>query len=526
LILWKINTGEILQRFERTSSAITAIDVATNKLIAVSAHQDGSLMLWSLYKSQPIKRFEHQGASITTVAISPDASWILFTSSAMRDLFLRQIDGVDGTLLNQQTFGCIPGHLALSPDVSYVLVTCQAVIFQVYIQDWNLQRSFSESSDVINAISISQDGRLGFSASKDGNLRVWNLSGQLDHHIENINADHLTAIAISPDGKYLLMNDTNKLGYERPALWDILQRKAVFTYTGFYTAITVGAVTISPDNHFVAITGYLEDIDNSTVITPTVMVWDQKRSSYLCRFNVFTAPGRAVAFSPDSQYLLAGSQDPINRTGQLILWDVQTCKQVRQFDTSEDVTSIAFNADGTHAITGTGFFGRVTLWDVVTGEVIKYFSYTDYGPVLGVAFGPGYRTVLGSGLADLYLWDVQTGNFIRRYSGLSTSPWSVVISSDGKYILSCTMEGDVILWDFSTGEELHRLNTHLGIFSVMFSPDGKTAYAASKDGKLVEWHIAEKSLPELLDWINSNRYVRDLTCEERQQYHVDPLCKP
>ncbi len=88
------------------------------------------------------------------------------------------------------------------------------------------------------------------------------------------------------------------------------------------------------------------------------------------------------------------------------------------------------------------------------------------------------------------------------------------------------MNGEVILWDFSTGEELHRLNIHSAVSNVLFSPDGRIAYAASPDGKLIEWQIAEKSLSELLDWIDLNRYVRDLTCLERQQYHVDPQCNP
>jgi cell division protease FtsH len=30
----------------------------------------------------------------------------------------------------------------------------------------------------------------------------------------------------------------------------------------------------------------------------------------------------------------------------------------------------------------------------------------------------------------------------------------------------------------------------------------------------------------LLDWIKTIRYVGELTCDERQQYHVDPQCTP
>jgi WD40 repeat protein len=246
-----------------------------------------------------------------------------------------------------------------------------------------------------------------------------------------------------------------------------------------------------------------------------------------CRFNAYDAFGRSVAFSPDSQYLLAGSQDPIAQTGQLILWNIQTCQSVRQFDTHEDVAGIKFSTDGTRAITGAGYYGRATLWDVATGKAIRRFTYPFIGgPVLGVAFGPGESTILGSGEADLYLWDVDSGEIIRRYIGHSPWPWTLDLSSDEKYVISGGVDGNLILWDFATGEELHRLNFTQPVYSAVFSPDSKIIYAAVEGGKLVEWRLAEKSLPELLDWIDANRYVRELTCEERQQYHVDPLCSP
>ena len=526
LILWELKTGIRVQVYDEASSPITALAVAANRLTAVTAHQDGSLQLWSLYKSLPIQHFENQGNAINSVAISPDASWILFTNSAQPNLFLHKIDSLSGTLLNQQLFGCIPGHLALSPDASYALVPCQEVIFQVYIQNWNLQRSFSESPDRINAIAINQDGRIGLSASSDATLRLWNLGDQLDYQIETINTDILNAIAISSDGKNLLVNDARSNAFQQPALWGIQQRKVVRTFQSyFYKSIKSGEVSISPDNHFVASAGWLADWYDPTIISPLVAIWNvgfQKEGDLHCHFDQLKAPGRAVAFSLDSQYLLAGSQDPNNKTGELFLWDVQTCQLVRKFETNEDVTSIAFSADGTRAITGTGFFGRAILWNVATGKEIRRFAYADHGPVMSVAFGPGDATVLASGLADLYLWDVETGSFIRRYSGLSTYPYSMAISSDGKYVLSGTMNGEVILWDFSTGEELHRLETHQEVYRVLFSPDRRIAYAASPNGKLIEWQIAEKSLPELRDWISSNRYVRPLTDEEMQLYHVNP----
>jgi WD40 repeat protein len=58
----------------------------------------------------------------------------------------------------------------------------------------------------------------------------------------------------------------------------------------------------------------------------------------------------------------------------------------------------------------------------------------------------------------------------------------------------------VILWDFSTGQELHRLSAHKQpVYSAAFSPGSQGAFSVSTDGLLIQWQIAEKSLPELLD---------------------------
>jgi WD40 repeat protein/transcriptional regulator with XRE-family HTH domain len=526
IILWELRTGTIVQSYNQTSSPVTAISVYASKLTVVSAHQDGSLWLWSLYKSQLIQHFENQGAGIDSVAISPDGSWILIAESVPPDLYIRKIDVLTGTLLNQLMFGCMPGHLALSPDASYALVTCQSTIYQVDLQNWVLQRNFSESSAFINAITISQYGSLALSASEDGSMRLWNLGNPLIPQIKNVKVDILNAIAISPNGERLMVNDSRENGIEQPGLWDIAHNTIIREYSGFVGVVSPGAVAFSSDNRFVAAAGWLVDKKANTSTTPIVMVWYTDIGDIHCRLDAYLAPGRAVAFSPDSLYLLAGSQDPVTRSGQLILWDVKTCQRVHQFDTTEDVTSIAFSTDGTRAITGSGYYGRVILWDVATGKEIRRFLYADYGPVLSVAFGPADDTILASGSADLYLWDVNTGNILRRYSGLSTTPYSVAISPDGKYVLAGSMGGEVILLEFATWEELHRFEANQEVYSVLFSPDGKTAFAASRDGKLITWQITEKSLSELQDWISSNRYVRPLTCAEKQQYLIpDSTCK-
>jgi WD40 repeat protein len=104
--------------------------------------------------------------------------------------------------------------------------------------------------------------------------------------------------------------------------------------------------------------------------------------------------------------------------------------------------------------------------------------------------------------------------------------WGLDISPDGRYALSGSEDSTVILWDFETGELLRRFTGHTGwVPSVAFSPDGQTAFSVSDDGTLIQWQVADPPLEELIAWAHANRYVRDLTCEERARYRVEPLCE-
>ena len=443
---------------------------------------------------------------------------------------IQAIDVQAGRSLNKQSLSCIVTSLATSADGAYLLAGCSVDILLIDLQNWSIQARLYGFPSLINAVSINHYGNLGISANKDGSLRVWNLGNQEAFHTTTLEADHLTSLAASRDGKYLLISDAAKDGNIQPALWDIERGEVVRTYPLPISDIAPGALKISPDGRYAAAAGVFSDTPGVFSGTPRVLLWDLESGKLVCpplegftAFEGYIVHARAVAFSPDGRSVLAGSQTIYGPLGDLFLWDVQSCKLIRPFDTSEDVTSIAFSSDGRRAISGTSFIARVALWDVATGKSIGQYSYPgDYGGVLNVAFGPGDQTIMGSGVPDLYQWDVDTKSIRQRYTGLTMYSFNMALSSDGRYVLSGTSNGDVVLWNISNGEEVGRLNTHQNVWSVAFSADSKTAFVGTDLGRLIEWHFSDKPLPELLDWISANRYVRELAPEEKQQYHLNP----
>jgi hypothetical protein len=63
------------------------------------------------------------------------------------------------------------------------------------------------------------------------------------------------------------------------------------------------------------------------------------------------------------------------------------------------------------------------------------------------------------------------------------------------------------------------------VISVVVSDDGKYAFSAGQDFTIRQWQLTNPSLDEMLAWVADNRYLRELSCEERQLYKIDEeLC--
>ena len=101
----------------------------------------------------------------------------------------------------------------------------------------------------------------------------------------------------------------------------------------------------------------------------------------------------------------------------------------------------------------------------------------------------------------------------------------VTFSPDGKTALTGSADNTVRLWDLATGREIRRFEGHTDrVWQVVFTADGQSALSASADKTIRLWHIS-RSLDELMTWTYTHRYVRDITCEERDQYMIEPFCE-
>lgn len=292
---------------------------------------------------------------------------------------------------------------------------------------------------------------------------------------------YVYAAVFSPDGKALVSVD----GDETIRLWEAATGKNSSILKGHTKGVR--CVAFSPDGKILA----------SGSFDKTVRLWEVASGKEIRALPGHQEYVRCVAFSPDGRTLVSVSND-----GTIRLWEAATGKDIRSLTVSKNdtVESVAFSPDGKILASVGGETTR--LWDVGTGKEVRKWTKAalrhDSPPAVhSVAFSPDGKA-LASGIGNfIRLWDVATGKEIITLEGHEGMVVinSLAFSPDGKTLASGSSasssmdEGEekcIRLWNLATGKAIQSLGGHpVGVYSVAFSPDGKTLASGGDKGVLV-----------------------------------------
>jgi serine/threonine protein kinase len=278
------------------------------------------------------------------------------------------------------------------------------------------------------AVAIAADGKRGLSASRDGEVCLWDLhTGDRIRRFLGHTSD-VTGLAFAPDGKRFL--SSSKDGLLR--LWDVEAGETVRLYRGHVGA--AWCVAFSKDGKRAA----------SGESNGTVHLWDAKTGRELVTCVGHTGAVRVVAFSPDDSLLLSASED---RT--LRLWRTDTGTEIRRFVGHNGIVyGAAISPDGRQILSGSAD-RTLRLWDLATAnEIQRFVGHTN--EVNGVAFTPDGRHALSvSDDQTVRVWEVASGNELYRGAGHRLLVFAIAVAADGRSALSGGFDGQVRLWDLS-----------------------------------------------------------------------------
>ena len=537
-IAWDVTTGEVLHRLEVdipglwSNSAAISPDGSSALIGMDGPPGNGVLIIWDLETGEHIRLDTVGGGFVDVLHFSPDGGSVYINRSRQG---LEQIDARTGDSL--RLFGESPFYITFSEDGSRMMSFGPMILWNPTTGDEIVRFN---PSDNLEAGLLMPDGRTAITGHESGMLRFWDLGSGVEGgsavkvRVLQGHGNEVTSAIFSPDGRLAISGGGEIQVFNSPesdnrlVLWDVEEGTVLRRLEGHDG--TIWSVAFSPDGRLAA----------SGAQDRSVILWDVESGNLIQQWDGLGGPVVALAFTPDGSALLAGMGDPFGDfTGEagLLLLDIQSGSEIWRSATADGTTvpevwSLAISPDGRTALTGFNS-GGLAVWDLESGEKLRNLEgpagLGEEVPVEGLAITPDGKSFLtGDFSGSVILWDFLTGEMIRRYPhDADTVVHRVDISPDGSTVIAAFgLPGGigestkaVILWDLQTGEELERFEGHTEwVRGTAFSPDGSKIISASGDGTVRIWEVANI---DLFDWIDSNRYVRDLNPEELQRFGLE-----
>lgn len=313
---------------------VTAVAVSPDGRYVLSGSNDKTLKLWEISSGKEISTFTGHSGSVSSVAFSYDGRFAVSTGHGDKTVRLWDVSA--------------------GKEIKMLVMPVQVADSAVFSRDGRY---------IISGGGIEEGVDLAHATFP---VILWETFSGRNAGTFRGNQSTITFIAISPNGKYILIPGNWVDTSQTLQIIDLSTGRAIKTLRGHSGAVTTAA--ISPDGKYVVSGG-----DDGTL-----KLWNFSSGREKNTFKGHTGVVNSVVFSPDGEYILSGSKD-----NTLKLWNANSGREIRTLKGhARSVDAVAFLPDGKHAVSGSAD-KTVKLWDVNTGVEISRFLAEQEGQRTG-----------------------------------------------------------------------------------------------------------------------------------------------
>jgi len=347
----------------------------------------------------------------------------------------------------------------------------------------------------VNAIAITPDGKYIVSGSSDKTIRVWNAENGAQIMILVGHEKDVNAVAVDKDGRYIISGSSDKT----IRIWDLK------------TGLQIGEPLLG---HMDTINSVAINNECTRIVSGssdnTVRVWDFKKRMEMGDTKMkHDSTVSAVAITPDGHRIVSGSMD-----NTICLWDLESGVRVGEPIKGHvfSVNAITLVPDGSHIISGSND-KTIRIWNTETyNSNDEKIIECPYGPVFCLATTcDGTRVVSGSGSNYISVWNANTlKSEIPPIKGHKTYVNSIAVTPDGKRIISGSADKTIGIWDLNSGESMIPIEEghSEAIYSVIVTNDDRFIISRSSDKLIRIWDLETRTLLGKLD----NSRTNSLNC--------------
>jgi len=345
--------------------------------------------------------------------------------------------------------------LAFDPNGRWIATSGDATIKIWELATGHLLRTLTGHTDLVQAISVSPDGRRLVSSSRyDKSVKVWDVeSGQLLRSLSRSTPDN--GQAFSPDGVALSRDGRTVVATGiYVARWDIESGKSLNIFRTFCmgppchpfpNTANGSALALSSDGALLVL-GYGPELGARAANTP-IGIWDLAAGKLIRMFRAHSGNVHAVALSPDGRWIVSGGDDK-----SVKLWNLASGQLLRTFEGHpSEVRAIAFSPDGRRVASVSDHMLNIS--DATSGRLLKSINF-DKDQFESVAFSPDGKMVATGLYQFVMLWDADSGTLVRSMPpdaapNTSTRAY-LTVAPDNRWIVSSA--AGMTFWDPATGQ--------------------------------------------------------------------------